>query len=225
MADASAFPLRFFDPQDEVQIIERKLPHWSQRGTLCFITFRTWDSMPKSVVEKWFAERREWLRQHGIEPTKPNWKARLTAIGSQTKEEFRRVFSERWQTRLDACFGACVLRQPELSSIVANSLKRFDGERYMLTDFTVMPNHVHILAAFADERAMLAQCDSWRHYTARQINERLGRKGRFWQQDGFDHLVRTEEQFEYLRRYIRDNPERARLKKGEYAHYSKQIQV
>ena len=71
------------------------------------------------------------------------------------------------------------------------------------------------------ETAMLAQCESWKHYTAVQSNRRLGQRGRFWQADGFDHLVRTEAQFEYLRKYIRDNPQRARLKPGEYRHYSK----
>jgi type I restriction enzyme R subunit len=65
---------------------------------------------------------------------------------------------------------------------------------------------------------MLAQCDSWKHYTATQINRRLHLKGRFWQQDGFDHLVRTVEQFEHLRRYIADNPKKANLHAGEFVH-------
>jgi putative transposase len=86
-----------------------------------------------------------------------------------------------------------------------------------------MPNHVHLLAAFPDEEAMLAQCESWKHYTATQINRRLGENGRFWQQDGFDHLVRSEEQWEYLRRYIAANPARARLSEGEYLHFSKKL--
>jgi len=79
------------------------------------------------------------------------------------------------------------------------------------TDFVVMPNHVHLLAAFPDEGSMLAQCESWKHYTATKINRFLGRSSRFWQQDGFDHLVRSVEQFEYLRAYIADNPRRAHL--------------
>jgi putative transposase len=83
-----------------------------------------------------------------------------------------------------------------------------------------MPNHVHLLAAFSDEEAMLAQCESWKHYTAGKINRALNRKGRFWQQDGFDHLVRSLEQFEYLQQYIADNPRRAHLTPTEYLLYS-----
>jgi type I restriction enzyme R subunit len=90
-----------------------------------------------------------------------------------------------------------------------------------MSDFVVMPNHVHLLAAFADEKGMLEQCDSWKHYTAREINRRLGRSGRLWQQDGFDHLVRSTRHYEAFRRYIADNPKKARLKSGEFVHYSK----
>ena len=52
------------------------------------------------------------------------------------------------------------------------------------------------------------------------INQRMAESGRFWQQDGFDHLVRSETQFEHFRRYISDNPRKARLKSGEYVMYS-----
>ena len=222
MAKRTMDPPRCFDPHDELLIVHRKLPHWAQAGTLCFVTFRTWDSIPKSVLEQWLAERWQWLRRHGIDPMDARWPDRLGQLGSHLEAEFKQTFSDRWHEHLDACHGQCVLRQPEQSGLVADSLMHFDGDRYELTDFVVMPNHVHGLAAFVDEDAMLAQCDSWKHYTARRINQRLGQKGRFWQRDGFDHLVRTEDQFVYLRRYIADNPRRARLKEGEYVHYAKQ---
>ena len=101
-----------------------------------------------------------------------------------------------------------MLRKSELAKTIAESLRYFDGDRYDLTDFVVMPNHVHLLAAFPNEEAMLDQCESWKHFTAVKINRFLGRKQRFWQQDGFDHLIRSAEQFEYLRRYVADNPQR-----------------
>jgi type I restriction enzyme R subunit len=53
-----------------------------------------------------------------------------------------------------------------------------------MLDYVVMPNHAHILCTFIDEDAMLAQSDSWKHFTATQINRKLGNKKRFWQQDG-----------------------------------------
>jgi REP element-mobilizing transposase RayT len=87
--------------------------------------------------------------------------------------------------------------------------------------FARMPNHVHILTAFASEEAMLAQCESWKHYMARHINALLGRKGRFWEPDAFDHLVRSPEEFERLQVHA-ENPLRAGLRAGEYLHYRKE---
>src|SRR5262249_62033808 len=92
----------------------------------------------------------------------------------------------------------------------------FDGQRYCMGDFVVMPNHVHLLAVFPTAAAMKEQCDSWLHYTAFQINRVIGERGKFWQQEPFDHLVRSLEQYEYLRTYIADNPRKAKLHPGEY---------
>jgi putative transposase len=85
-------------------------------------------------------------------------------------------------------------------------------------DFVVMPNHVHLLAAFPTADALNEQYDSWLHFTAFRINQAIGEKGKLWQKEPFDHLVRSPEQYEYLRRYIAENPLKAGLKPSEY-HY------
>ena len=121
--------------------------------------------------------------------------------------------------------GSCPLKAADAAVIVAESLAHFDNQRYLLLDWVIMPNHVHALAVFPDEQSMLTQCDSWKHFTAARLNKLLGRSGRFWQVDGFDHLVRSEEQFEYLRRYIAENPRRAGLRAGEYLHYSRMLKL
>jgi len=110
-----------------------------------------------------------------------------------------------------------------MADIVGKSLHHFDDDRYELLDSIVMPNHVHVLVAFLNETAMLAQCDSWKHFTAFNINRELQTNGRFWQQDGFDHLVRSEEQFFHLRRYIANNGIKAKLPSTDYLHYTKAL--
>ncbi len=220
---ALELPLQVFDPAREYKVLDRRLPHWSQRGTICFITFRTWDSMPAKVVAAWRAERDAWLRRRGIDPNRVGWETRLRRSPSDLRRRFASYVSDRWNDHLDALHGACVLRQPPLARIVGGSLCRFDGDRYVLADYVVMPNHVHLLVAFPHEDAMLAQCESWKHYTAREINRALGRTGRFWQQDAFDHLVRSAEQFEHYRRYIADNPAKACLEPGQYLYESKRV--
>ncbi|MBI1903372.1 MAG: transposase [Planctomycetia bacterium] len=222
-ANHSNRPIQVFDPRQEVLMAERRLPHWSQAGTITFITLRTWDSIPKPVLMKWLGEKWDFLRGQGIDPMAPDWKSQMQQLDATIQIHFHRTFSDRWNEYLDSCRGSCVLRRPEISSIVSDSLRHFDGDRYELTDFVVMPNHVHLLVAFPSEEDMLAQCESWKHYTAVRINRWLDRKGRFWQQDGFDHLVRSAEQFEALGSYIADNPRRARLSTGEYIHYAKHL--
>ena len=87
-------------------------------------------------------------------------------------------------------------------------------------DFVIMPNHVHLLAAFNTEEGMRTRFDSWLHWTARKINRAIGKSGHFWQEEPFDHLVRSNEQYEYLRNYIRANPSKACLKKGEFFYHN-----
>jgi REP-associated tyrosine transposase len=228
--------VQIFDPEQDYSIVERRLPHWSQAGTIAFMTWRTWDSIPEPILEKWLAERDAWLKRHGISvdsslrerhPSRGarglHWQAILETLEPSLLKEFQLHLSDRWNDHIDACHGACVLRRPAISQIVANSLLHFDGDRYELTDYVVMPNHVHVLVAFSDDDSMLRQCESWKHFTAAQINRALGRSGHFWQQDGFDHLVRSLEQFEYLRQYIADNPRRANLSSSEFRHLSKPI--
>lgn len=182
--------LHFFDPRDDVSKFERRLPHWAQSGVVCFVTWRTIDSIPKAVLRSWQAARTSWLRKHGIDPVHANWKVHLQRLGRDVNEAFYRQFSARWHDELDSCHGKCLMGHPAVSEIVANALHFGDGSKFDLMDFVIMPNHVHFIAAFPLEDEMLSNCTSIKHYSARQINSLLERKGKFWQQDGFDHLIR-----------------------------------
>jgi hypothetical protein len=135
--DSSPFTPEFFDPHQEARIVWRKLPHWSQAGVLCFITFRTFDSIPAKVLATWHAQRDEWLRGHGFDPNARTWNT-LLRESPQLWAEFHKRFSNRWHDNLDAGHGECVLRSPDLAVIVEKSLMHFDGDRYLLTDFVVM---------------------------------------------------------------------------------------
>jgi type I restriction enzyme R subunit len=223
MNDRTRERIQVFDRAQEYAVVERRLPHWTQAGTICFITWRTWDSIPAPVLEKWLGERDTWLARHGIDPQRADWNDRLQSLDKRLVAEFREYIADRWNGHLDECRGSCVLRRPELSKIVSDSLLHFDGDRYDLTDFIVMPNHVHVLCAFPEESAMLSQCESWKHFTATKINRALGRRGRFWQQDGFDHLVRSPDEFSHFRCYIADNPRFARLQAEDFVHWSKKL--
>ncbi len=215
-----ATPFVFYNPEGLVTKSRGHLPHWDQQVATYFITWRTADSLPKPVWETWRAERDSWLRAHDIDPTNPHWRADMENLSAETRQDFRR-FSKLLETELDQGHGECPLKHPEFSKIVAASLHHFDGDRYQLGDFIVMPNHVHLVVGGLARGTMLKQVESWKKWTSLEINRALGRKGRFWQDESFDHLVRNGDSFQKYRRYIRENPVKARLRHGEFIHYER----
>ena len=211
-----------FDPNAEVRNQQPgTFRTGSKPGVTYFITFRTDDSIPKEVADFWYQLRDDWLRRHKIDPTLPDWTKWLRALPLAQQNEFHATFSRQYLECLDKGYGECVLKRSELAQIVADNLRHFDQQRYHLGDFVVMPNHVHLLVCLLGTTELEAQCYSWKKYTAGKINKALGRKGRFWQEESFDHLVRSAEQFEYLRGYIADNPKKAGLRPGEFEYWQR----
>ena len=204
-----------FDPRADMSVREGNLPHWYQPGVTYFVTFRTEDSVPQALLRSWHARRDVWLRRHGIDPSLPGWKLRLRQL-PDLEREYNLRFTREFMQYLDRGHGACPLRSADLAGIVAENLRHFDGIRYRLGDFVVMPNHVHLLACLIGETEIEKQCRSWKRYTAGKINQALGRQGRFWQEESFDHLVRSPGQFEYLQGYIAENPAKASLRPGAF---------
>lgn len=212
----------FFDPQAEWLVVERGLPHWAQAGTLCFVTWRAADSLPEAVWARLDRKIAELLRGEGLDPD-GDWKRQLANRDAKRRGRVQWALFDTRDRFLDQGHGACMLARPACSQIVENSLKKFDEDRYFLTDAVVMPNHVHFIAAFRDEAAFLKQNTEWKRYTARAINQHVGRSGEYWQVDQFDHLIRSPEQFDHYRRYVADNPKRAKLSAGCFRHYQKQL--
>jgi putative transposase len=214
-----SMPFEFFDKTMDLRITAGNLPHWFQPGVTYFITWRTDDSIPRDVLDLWVRRRDDWLRRHGIDPRGPRWRARLDSLPERQQREFHSTFSREFLEYLDRGHGDCVLKRRDLADIVAKSLRHFEGQRYPLGDFVVMPNHVHLLVCLLGATDVEDQCHSWKKYTATQINQVLDRQGRFWHEESFDHLVRGPEQFDGFRRYIADNPTKAGLREGGYLHW------
>ncbi len=212
---------RFFDPRAKTDVSQRQLPHWEQDDAFYFITWRTADSIPAEVFEKWHDERCRWLVDHGIDPALEDWQREVEMLGERDRREFYTFFTVKWHGMLDECHGECVLKQPRVSEIVAENLRHQDGSKYSLEAFVVMPNHVHVLAGVHGRGEMKSLCRNWKRYTAGRINTMLGKEGQFWQWESFDHVVRSSASLEKFKKYILDNPVKARLKAGEYRVWAK----
>ena len=212
---------RFFDPAAKTDITHGDLPHWEQANAFYFITWRTADSIPTAAMEKWQKDREAWLWSHHIDVQHDDWQRKLEELPEEAHREFYQRFTAKWHGLLDESHGECVLKTPDLSLLVETSLRHFDGERYQLEAFVVMPNHVHVLAGVPGRGEMKRLCRSWKNFTAMQINKALERQGQFWQWESFDHLVRSPASLEKFREYILKNPVKARLKPDEYRVWAK----
>jgi REP element-mobilizing transposase RayT len=184
----------FFDPSEPVAHLTGNLPHWRQEGTTYFVTFRLADSIPQAKLHQWLEEKEAWLKQH----PEPHTDAE--------KADFWERFPARFHRWLDANYGACVLKTCEVKTCMEEILRYFDGARYYLGEFVVMPNHVHAVTTPNAGYALSDILHSWKSYSANKINAMLGRRGTLWQGESFDHIVRSAAHLERINGYIRENP-------------------
>jgi REP element-mobilizing transposase RayT len=190
--------LNFFDPKKPVGRLGGNLPHWRQDGVTYFVTFRLGDSMPQRKLWQWRRERDEWMSQHPL----PHGKAE--------KAEYYTRFVTRIERWLDAGCGSCVLWLDCHKRVVEDALRCFDGDRYRLGRFVVMPNHVHVVVTPYGGWRLSRIIESWKKFSARKINESMGRTGPLWQREYFDHIVRNINELERINVYIERNPVRSR---------------
>jgi REP element-mobilizing transposase RayT len=193
---ASTFLHRFFDPSQPVADLRGNLPHWRQDGVTYFVTFRLADSLPQVKLDQWITERETWLAKH------------RPPFDEATETEYHRLFSERMQDWLDAGYGACELARQDAKDIVERALRHFNRDRYVLGEFVVMPNHVHVVVSPLGQWELTQILHSWKSYTANAINRALGKTGPLWQKESFDHIVRNAYQLDRISQYIRDNPKK-----------------
>jgi REP element-mobilizing transposase RayT len=107
-------------------------------------------------------------------------------------------------------------RLPEIAMDLAlESCLRANGRKYSLYAAVVMPDHVHVLCmALTDDNGSISIPEITRTIkseSAHRINEALGRSGRVWQDESFDHVLRGDESLRKKALYILENPVRAGL--------------
>lgn len=107
--------------------------------------------------------------------------------------------------------GSCVLGNPASASLVQSAFLHFDGERYHLRAWCVMPNHVQVIVRPFDGWGLSQILHSCKSFTATEINRALGRRGTLWERESFDQLVRSPDYLEAFVDYVHANPVEAGL--------------
>jgi putative transposase len=159
---------------------ERRLPHYYSAGHPVFVTWRLFNSLPAN---------------------------RAFPAATTSGQAF--VAMDRL---LDtATTGPLHLRRAEFAEMVIEAIRYREREGiYVLHNFVVMANHVHLLITPRIELPRLTQ--SLKRFTAREGNRMLGTTGQpFWQDESYDRWVRDEVEFERIADYIENNPVTAGL--------------
>jgi len=162
------------------------LPHFDQDGFTQFVTFRLADSVPQLVLDRWHIELKS---------------GEISDAGVRRRIEYY----------LDQNYGESWLRVPEIANILQETLLKWDGERYRLIAWVIMPNHGHILLSPFEGHRVSDIMHSIKSFTAHFANDLLKRKGRFWAKEYFDRYIRDQRHFANTLAYIENNPVKAEL--------------
>jgi putative transposase len=186
----------------------RNLPHRYDIDKPIFITFRLKFTLPQSVVEELNIRKKDWYVKCQNLPSseKQNMLKTKNATFFNWFDEFLAKSTEIPQ----------LLHRADLTKIIAQCLHYFNNQHYQLLSFCIMPNHVHVLILPITQPngdiINPAHINyTWKKFSATQINKILDRKGSLWQQESYDHLVNSDNEFYNILEYIIDNPVKAGL--------------
>jgi len=139
-----------------------------------------------------------------------------------TSDDFRitRRNLPHWQLSGSVYFVTFRVHQGELNTeernIIFNAVKHFHSRRYWIWASVIMPDHVHLLLQLtsdANEKNITLgkALQGIKGYTGYEINKSRNTRGKFWQEESFDRIVRDEEELREKWNYIRNNPVKKNL--------------
>lgn len=111
------------------------LPHWYVPGAAHFVTYRLADTLPADVFRRLRSDRDARLRQSPA-PGVARWEHKAQAH----KQHFA-----AYDRYLDQVSPIRSLQKPAVAKIIVENLYHHHGAKYQLLEYTVMPNHVHVL--------------------------------------------------------------------------------
>jgi REP element-mobilizing transposase RayT len=180
------------------------LPHYEDALHVQAITFRLHDSVPKKIID-------EWRQALAIEQSSPAHDAPATRQVAGLQQHIEAELHRRILAYEDAGHGACHLRAPRITHLVQNALLHFDGQRYRLLAWCVMPNHVHVVIEPLAPHRPSEIVHSWKSFTANAANKHLRRSGDFWMREYHDRYIRNSTHLANAIAYTESNPVKAGL--------------
>jgi putative DNA methylase len=173
------------------------LPHFDGGSVPQSVTLRLAGSLPAALLQQW----REELGLGARASSPPGRSGQDGRAPRGAAEERRRI-----EEYLNQGIGPTWLREPDVGCLVEGALLHFDGERYRLHAWVVMPNHLHAVMTPLGNTSVSTIVFSWKSFTATRANALAARRGAFWQADYFDRFIRDEWHFLAAVSYVERNP-------------------
>ncbi|MDP2365398.1 MAG: transposase [Ignavibacteria bacterium] len=169
----------------------RRLPHLYYNQGIYFVTYRLYGSIPQNRLDELQNE-----------------------IDSTDDEAQKRVF-KKYDMILDKTENQVLhLRNPKIAEACKKSIMFFDKKDINVICYCIMPNHVHLAFDLLSKVKLVGEImASIKRYSAKSSNEILNSKGKFWQAESFDRLVRDEKELYNIIKYVLLNPVNAGLVK------------
>jgi len=138
---------------------------------------------------------------------------------AEDKNRLERFIMDKMEDWLNKLSDKRHLVEPQVARAVMDSIAfHHTNNVWEVYEYVVMPNHIHVLFSLrkGDLRSTLINFKQW---TGRQAAPLIKLKGTaFWQDEWFDHWIRSNEEFYEKVEYIRQNPVVAGLVR-DYRHW------
>ena len=171
----------------------RNLPHLYYNEGTYFITYRLAGTIPLPALEQFHLE-----------------------LSKLKKEELsikqKRIFKKYDEYLDNALHGHDYLKKTIFAQVIKNTLHYPDRKDYFLICYCIMPNHVHLVFKLLKQNKGISKImQSIKRISALKCNKLLNKRGKFWQDESFDRLVRDDVELYHTINYVLNNPVKAGL--------------
>ncbi|MCX6984184.1 MAG: transposase, partial [Lentisphaerae bacterium] len=182
---------------ETISFYRKRLPHWSVRDALYFVTIRQKNSIPADAAMK--------------------IRAKILDLENYSEDErlmLRRKILFEMEKWLDRPSEEGVLTNGDAPSIIKEAIKfRIDNGTWRMAEYVIMPNHLHLLAKSGNQSLSQSMRRLLIGYVI-NFNRRHKRYGHLFQNRYKSIICEEDPYLLELARYIHLNPVRAGMVKG-----------
>ncbi|HKK81400.1 MAG TPA: transposase [Prolixibacteraceae bacterium] len=183
----------------------RNLPHIVPIEGMFHVVFRVKNSIPAHLLDKFKSDYEE----QKLNITANSKEEHLQILNRLNNDYFEKFEDELHRSPIKP------LADYKNAEIIQNAILYFQNKRYTVLAYSIMPNHVHLLLSNL-KKHLSDILKPLKGFSAWEINKQAGRKGTFWQDESYDHIIRSRDEMANTVDYILNNP----VKSGLCDHYT-----